>query len=82
VYVDTRQASGYGESVTAHSLDPLVPPKEKPVDPLRQRSVGLPESLWKRIDRLAQQKGYRGRSDYLRVLIEHAVDLDEGTKRR
>ena len=60
--------------------DGLVPPK-RPADHLRQRSLGLPESLWDRIDRLAVSKGYRT-SEYLRALIETAVAKEEETATR
>lgn len=57
--------------------DELVPPKQK--EGLRQKSLGLPDSLWKRVDRLAKAKGYRS-SEYLRTLIEAAVEREEGER--
>jgi metal-responsive CopG/Arc/MetJ family transcriptional regulator len=56
--------------------DDLVPPPKPAAEKLKQRSVGLPEKLWDRVDELAAAKGYRT-SEYLRTLIERVVAREE-----
>jgi hypothetical protein len=56
--------------------EPLVPPKQQE-ERVVQRSIGLPESLWERIDRLAREKGYDSRSEYLRQLLDKVIAIEE-----
>jgi metal-responsive CopG/Arc/MetJ family transcriptional regulator len=56
--------------------EPLVPPKQQE-ERVVQRSIGLPESLWECIDRLAREKGYDSRSEYLRQLLDKVIAIEE-----
>ena len=54
---------------------PLVPRKD-PKQLLRQRSIGLRQDTWDQIQKLAESKGYERYGEYLRLLIERALESE------
>jgi glycogen synthase len=72
---DRAVTVGIGRSSVSKN-EPLVPPKRQE-ERVIQRSIGLPESLWDRIARLAHEKGYDSRSEYLRQLLDKVIAIEE-----